>query len=71
MEIITNDLTVLQAPPAPKRWKNIWKHELESAINENQDLLPPDYNDIKRQRKRKKPVIKSKRKIKKNKKRER
>lgn len=64
MDIITNDLEVLQAPPAPKRWKNIWQNELKLAVENNQDLFPPDYNEIKRQRKRKSNIVKPKRKIK-------
>ena len=68
MEIITNDLEVLQAPPSPKRFKNIWKHELEIAVETKENLLSPDYNEIKRQRKRKKIMVKSKRKPKNNKK---
>jgi hypothetical protein len=62
VEIITNDLKTLYAPPALKRWKNIWKHELEYAIEDHEDLPSPDYNEVKRQRKRKKVVVKSKRK---------
>lgn len=68
MEIITNELEVLHAPPAPKRWKNIWKYELEHAIADHENLHSPDYNEVNRQRKRKKIVIKSKRKSKKRKK---
>ena len=69
MEIITDNLEVLRAPPAPKRFKNIWKHELELAVEDKQNLLSPDYNEIKRQRKRKKITVKPKRKTKKIKKR--
>jgi hypothetical protein len=68
VEIITDNLEVLQAPPAPKRFQNIWRNELELAIENKQNLLPPDYNEIKRQRKRKKVTIKPKRKTRKNKK---
>lgn len=68
MEIITDNLEELRAPPAPKRFTNIWKHELELAIEDKQNLLSPDYNEIKRQRKRKKITVKSKRKTKKRKK---
>jgi hypothetical protein len=67
VDIITSELEGLQ-PPAQKRWKNIWKHEFELAVETGQNLPTPDYNEIKRQRKRKKIVLKSKRKIKKNKK---
>jgi hypothetical protein len=69
VEIITDNLEVLQAPPSPKRFKNIWKHELELAVEDKQNLLSPDYNEIKRQRKRKKITVKPKRKTKKIKKR--
>jgi hypothetical protein len=69
VEIITSDLEVLQAPPAQKRWKNIWQHEFELAVEDKQNLLSPDYNEIKRQRKRKKITVKSKRKTKNGKKR--
>jgi hypothetical protein len=68
VEIITTDSEFLEAPPAQKRWKNIWKHELEFAIEDKENLLPPDYNEINRQRKRKKVTVKPKRKIKKRKK---
>lgn len=69
MEIITDNLNELQEPPAPKRWKNIWKRELEFAVNNDQDLYSPDYNEIKRQRKKRKVVkLKTKRKIQKKKK---
>jgi hypothetical protein len=68
VEIITNNLEELRAPPAPKRFKNIWDHELELAVETKQNLLSPDYNEIKRQRKRKKITVKPKRKTKKNKK---
>lgn len=70
MEIITEDLEISQTPPTSKRWKNIWRHELEFAVKnkEEQDLFSPDYTEIKRQRKRKKVVVKSKRKTKKIKK---
>lgn len=64
MEIITTELDVLQVPPAPKRWKTIWKHELESAIENKEELYSPDYSEIKRQRKKKVKIVKSKRKIK-------
>jgi len=71
VEIITNNLEMVEAPPAPKRWKNIWKHELEFAVKnkDEQDLFSPDYTEIKRQRKRKKIVVNPKRKTKKTKKR--
>lgn len=69
MEIITSELKMLHAPPAPKRWKNIWKYELEHAIEDHEDLYSPDYNEVKRQRKRKKIIVKSKRKCKKRKRR--
>lgn len=69
MDIITNDLEELQAPPSPKRFKNIWKHELEIAVESKENLLSPDYNEIKRQRKRKKLTVKPKRKTKRGKKR--
>lgn len=62
MDIITENFEVLEAPPAQKRWKNIWKHELELAVQDGQDLFPPGYNEIKRQRKRKKVTVKPKRK---------
>jgi hypothetical protein len=68
VDIITNDLEELQAPPSPKRFKNIWKHELEIAVESKENLLSPDYNEIKRQRKRKKLTVKPKRKTKKGKK---
>jgi hypothetical protein len=68
VEIITTDSEFLEAPPAKKRWTNIWKHELEFAIKDKENLLPPDYNEIKRQRKRKKVTVKPKRKTKKKKK---
>jgi len=64
VEIITTELGVLQVPPAPKRWKTIWKHELESAIENKEELYSPDYSEIKRQRKKKPKIVKSKRKIK-------
>lgn len=64
MEIITTELGVLQVPPAPKRWKTIWKHELESAIENDEELYSPDYSEIKRQRKKKVKIVKSKRKVK-------
>lgn len=67
MEIITSELKMLHAPPAPKRWKNIWKYELEHAIEDHEDLYSPD--EVKRQRKRKKIIVKSKRKCKKRKRR--
>lgn len=63
MEIITTKFEDLQEPPAPKRWKNIWRNELEDAVQNNQNLYSPDYNEIKRHRKRKKVIVKSKRKI--------
>jgi hypothetical protein len=69
VDIITNDLEELQAPPSPKRFKNIWKHELEIAVESKENLLSPDYNEIKRQRKRKKLTVKPKRKTKRGKKR--
>jgi hypothetical protein len=68
VELITDNLEVLQSPPAQKRFQNIWRNELELAIENKQNLLPPDYNEIKRQRKRKKVTVKSKRKTKKKKK---
>lgn len=71
MDIITENFEVLEAPPAPKRWKSIWKHELELAVQENQDLFPPAYNEIKRQRKRKKVMVKPKRKTKSRRKKKR
>jgi hypothetical protein len=52
VETITDELKVLHAPPAHKRWEEIWKHELEV-----EESIRP--------RKRKKVVVKSKRKNKK------
>ena len=71
VEIIIDNLEVLEAPPSPKRFKNIWKHEFELAVEAKQNLTSPDYNEIKRQRKRKKITVKSKRKPKNNKKKRR
>jgi hypothetical protein len=64
VDIITNDLNGLQAPPAPKRFKDIWNKELELDIQNEQALFSPEYSEIKR-RKRKKSTVKPKRKIKK------
>jgi len=64
VDIITNDLEGLQAPPAPKRFKDIWNKELEFDIMNEKELFTPDYTEIKR-RKRKKTTVKPKRKIKK------
>ena len=71
MDIITENLKVLEAPPAQKRWENIWKHEFKLAVQDHQNLPPPDYNEIKRQRKRKKVTVKPKRKTKKKRRGER
>ena len=57
-------MKVLHAPPAPKRWRDIWKRELEIATENKQNLHSPDYIEIKRPRRKKITVTKPKRKIK-------
>lgn len=57
MDTITDDLKTLHAPPALKRWKEIWKHELE--INQ-------EPSDSINQRKKRKSTVRSKRKHKKS-----
>jgi hypothetical protein len=64
VDIIRDELEVLHAPPAPKRWKDIWRHELKIAKEEKQNLSTPDYSEIKRSRRRKTIIVKPKRKIK-------
>jgi hypothetical protein len=49
--------------PPTERFKRIWKNELDQAIEQNHDLLPPEY-EIERPRKKRKVVAKPKRKTK-------
>lgn len=55
-------------PPAQKRFKDIWRKEIELASEEDRYLYSPDYLEIERQRKKRKSTMKPKRKSKKIKK---